>query len=172
MAADYETMEAAQQARARDSQDFQDEMQRQRPRTFRRVMKFGVEVSTGECTQQVDMTVPLNNMREPTSISITLFPQTVTDTTGDLPEQSGVTFMQTDVMKTRRNHRRRLYHLLQGLQEQLRGRAALRRRRQLQDRLDGLIHQVVGILGMLESTEALAHELTQAWKKLRPTLGC
>ena len=148
---DLKLREAARAAKAQDEADLQEAMRASK--RARLELEVCIQITTGEHHRRARFYVPMDTPDQAIQLQMSMrqvsHGNTTTNHQGDAEES---TMVQTHLVRTRRNHRSRLHHLLQALHAQIRDRVARQLQTSLERRLQDMLTQVAGLLGLLEGT--------------------
>ena len=148
---DLKLREAARAAKAQDEADLQEAMRASK--RARLELEVCLQITAGEHHRRARFYVPMDTPDQAIQLQMSMrqvsHGNTTTNHQGDVEES---TMVQTHLARTRRNHRSRLHHLLQALHAQIRDRVARQLQTSLERRLQDMLTQVAGLLGLLEGT--------------------
>ena len=142
----------AQRHRRQDEVDFQEEMSKGTKRG--RELEVCLQLSAGAEKRTSRFYLPIMQGDCPIQLQMTM--RAVEHEEGEKADNDDAhALVQTHVLRTKRGFRQRLRNLLGTLHDHVRSRAAQRVQVHLQRRLQDLVSQIAGILGMVESTQFL-----------------
>ena len=153
----FEAEEAARQHRLQEQHEFEEEMNRGACKV--RKLDLAIRVTTASGMSSTRLSIPAPNHDDMVQIHMTLKPVEPNlkpaDKSGKHLENDveDAPLVQLQMRKIRMTQRRRLHHLLQGLQEHIRQKAAKTIQMKLARQLHTLLAQISAVLGMLECTE-------------------